>query len=93
MHWLLFNLAPIPIIFFGYSTEGQKWASNTTSVDIYIKKDKIQEVKQALNNASMDFRILVEDVQQAIDEENPPQKFEELNEFSTRKGEYSDFFL
>ncbi|XP_065220168.1 carboxypeptidase B-like [Planococcus citri] len=66
--------------------KGQKWASNTTSVDIYIKKDRIDEVKQALNNASMDFRILVEDVQRAIDEENPPQKFEELNEFTNRKG-------
>lgn len=68
------------------STEGQKWASNTTSVDMFVKKDKIEEVKQSLSNASMEFRILVENVQDAIDEENPPLKMEELNEFSTRKG-------
>lgn len=73
--------------------EGQKWASNTTSVDMYIKKDKIDEVKQSLNNASMDFRILVENVQQAIDEENPPLRSEELNEFTTRKGELRSISL
>lgn len=34
----------------------------------------------------MDFRIIVEDVQKAIEEENPPVTSDELNEFASRKG-------
>lgn len=69
-----------------FISEGQKWASNTTSVDLFVKKDKLKEVKQSLSNASMDFRVLLEDVQRAIDEENPPLTSDELNEFTSRKG-------
>ncbi len=43
-------------------------------------------MKRVLGNASMDFRVLLEDVQKAIDEENPPLTSDELNEFTTRKG-------
>lgn len=72
-------------------SKGQKWASNTTSVDLFVKKDKLKEVKQSLSNASMDFRVLLEDVQRAIDEENPPLTSDELNEFTSRKGHRMTF--
>lgn len=74
-------------------TEGQRWGSNTTSVDLYVKKEKVEEVKGALEKASMDFRVLIDDVQQAVDDENPPITSEELNEFTSRKGNNYLFIL
>lgn len=46
----------------------------------------MDEVKESLLNASMDFRILLNDVQEAIDEENPPFPSSEYDEYLSRKG-------
>ena len=66
--------------------EGQKWASNTTTVDIYVRREKVDEVKESLLNASMDFRIMLDDVQNAIDQENPPVPESDYDESMLRKG-------
>lgn len=50
----------------------EKWFTNSTSVDIMVKKDNSEMVKNALNNGSLSFDVFIEDIQQAINEENPP---------------------
>jgi len=57
----------------------QKWFTNSTSVDIMVKKDKTEFVKNILNNGSLPFDIFIDDIQRAIDEENPPINEDELS--------------
>lgn len=61
----------------------EKWFVNTTSVDMMVKKDNLEIVKHALNNGSLSFHTFIDDVQRAIDDENPPVNEEE---FTGRQG-------
>lgn len=63
----------------------EKWFTNSTSVDIMVKKDNSDIVKNALYNGSLSFDIFIDDIQRAINEENPPVSDDEL-EFSGRQG-------
>lgn len=63
----------------------QKWFANSTSVDIMVNKNNSEIVKNALNNGSLTFEVFIEDVQRAINEENPPVNEDEL-ELSGRQG-------
>jgi len=56
----------------------QKWFTNSTSVDIMVKKDNSQNVKNALNNGSLSYDIFIDDIQRAINEESPPVAEDEL---------------
>lgn len=57
----------------------EKWFANSTSVDIMVKKDNSEIVKNALNNGSLSFDIFIDDIQRAINEENPPMNEDELS--------------
>lgn len=48
-----------------------------------VKKDNSEIVKNSLNNGSLPFKIFIDDIQQAINEENPPVN---ENELSGRQG-------
>lgn len=50
-----------------------------------VKNDNTEIVKNALNNGSLSFDIFIEDLQRAINEENPPMNEDELD-LSGRKG-------
>jgi len=63
----------------------EKWFTNSTSVDIMVKKVNSETVKNTLNNGSLSFDIFVDDIQRAINEENPPINEDEL-ELSGRQG-------
>lgn len=63
----------------------QKWFTNSISVDIMVQKKNSEIVKNALNNGSLAFNVFIEDIQQAINEENPPVNEDEL-ELSGRQG-------
>lgn len=63
----------------------EKWFTNTTSVDIMVKKDNSDIVKDTLKNGSLLFDVFIDDIQRAIDEENPPIN-EDESELSGRQG-------
>lgn len=63
----------------------EKWFTNTTSVDIMVKKDNSEIVKNTLKNGSLLFDVFIDDIQRAINEENPPIN-EDESELSGRQG-------
>lgn len=63
----------------------EKWFTNTTSVDIMVKKDNSEIVKDILKNGSLLFDVFIDDIQRAINEENPPIN-EDESELSGRQG-------
>ncbi|KAL1465084.1 hypothetical protein WDU94_004679 [Cyamophila willieti] len=69
----------------------EKWRSNTTSIDIMAKADKLTAVKQYLEKAKLTYEVVLEDVQRAIDEENPDISEEELALLTGRKGHRMTF--
>lgn len=56
----------------------EKWFTNSTSVDIMVKKENSEMVKSSLNNGSLSFNVFIDDIQRAINEENPPINEDEL---------------
>lgn len=48
-----------------------------------VKKDNSEIVKSSLNNGSLPFKIFIDDIQQAINEENPSVN---ENDLSGRQG-------
>ncbi|XP_022161977.1 carboxypeptidase B-like [Myzus persicae] len=63
----------------------EKWFTNSTSVDIMVKKENSEIVKNTLNNGSLSFNIFINDIQRAINDENPPINEDELELFG-RQG-------
>lgn len=63
----------------------EKWFTNSTSVDIMVKKENSEIVKNTLNNGSLLFDVFIDDIQRAIDVENPPIN-ENESELSGRQG-------
>lgn len=56
------------------------WNINTTHVDVFIKKSKLSPIKDELQKGQFQFRVLVDNLQEIIDIENPskPEKEEVL---------------
>ncbi|KAJ8951569.1 hypothetical protein NQ318_020446 [Aromia moschata] len=48
------------------------WGGNTTSIDILVKPGSLEKVATTLSNYNIRYEILIDDLQRAIDEENPP---------------------
>lgn len=57
---------------------------NNTSVDLLIKKPIVIGVKQFLDVTKVPYDVLIDDLQKAIDMENPPK--EEIEHLQNRKG-------
>ncbi|XP_060521682.1 carboxypeptidase B-like [Cylas formicarius] len=58
------------------------WGGNSSSIDILVKPNSIEKVKTALNQKSINYNIAIEDLQKAIEEENPPLE----EDFDNRNG-------
>lgn len=58
------------------------WGGNTSSIDILVKPNSINKVDSILRGFNIQYEVLIEDLQKAIDEENPPEEPEN----NDRKG-------
>lgn len=47
------------------------WGGNKTSIDILISQPNLSKVQRKLTENLIDYKIILEDLQKAIDEENP----------------------
>lgn len=72
--------------FFGSTnfTDFSIWGTNGSAIDVFLKKSQIDEVGQRLNEANIQYNIVVEDYQKEIEQENPPQ--EEIELLQNRNG-------
>ncbi|XP_030760511.1 carboxypeptidase B-like [Sitophilus oryzae] len=59
------------------------WGGNSSSIDILVKSDSIKKVRNALSEKNIKFYVTIDDLQQAIDDENPPLEEED---FDNRNG-------
>ncbi|XP_055684651.1 carboxypeptidase B-like isoform X2 [Lutzomyia longipalpis] len=60
------------------------WNLNGTSVDMFLKKPVIADARKLLENAKVPFDVIIDDLQHAIDTENPPP--EVIEQLQNRKG-------
>lgn len=48
------------------------WGANASAIDILVKPESLEKVRTVLNKQNIKFDVAIEDLQTAIDEENPP---------------------
>lgn len=61
------------------------WGGNVTAIDILVRSNTLGAVREELTKNNIRFAVVIEDVQQAIDDENPPQS-EDDEELEIRQG-------
>lgn len=61
------------------------WGGNLLAIDILVKPSSLDMVKNDFKNSKIDYKILIPDLQRAIEEENPPIT-DELEELANRQG-------
>ncbi|RZC37365.1 carboxypeptidase B-like [Asbolus verrucosus] len=49
------------------------WGGNATSMDVLVKPDSVDKVKERLTKNGIRYEVVIEDLQKAIDEENPSE--------------------
>lgn len=76
----------IPFNFIEFSI----WGTNGSAIDVFLKKSQVDEVGQRLHEANIPYNVVVEDYQNAIEQENPPQ--EEIELLQNRNGMSLDIF-
>ncbi|KAL1122370.1 hypothetical protein AAG570_003775, partial [Ranatra chinensis] len=64
----------------------ESWGVGSNFSEYYVGKDKILEIKTKLTDKKVPFEIMIDDLQRAIDVENPPLTDEEIDELVGRKG-------
>jgi len=57
---------------------------NGTSVDLFLRSSTIGEAKKFIDNENIKYEVIIDDIQQAIETENPP--IEEIELLQNRKG-------
>ncbi|XP_014606637.1 PREDICTED: carboxypeptidase B-like [Polistes canadensis] len=62
------------------------WFSNDTTVDIMVKQDAIARTSRILKEKNLRYEVVINDLQRAINEENPPLSSELMEELEGRKG-------
>lgn len=55
------------------------WGGNLSCLDIMVNAKHIEKVSEAFARFNVDYRVVIEDLQKAIDEENPPLESLELD--------------
>lgn len=71
---------------FAFPAEGIAiWKVNHTSTDLLLQRSMIEGARQLLSSANVTYEIVIEDLQEEIAKENPPQ--EVIEQFQNRKGE------
>ncbi|XP_055684650.1 carboxypeptidase B-like isoform X1 [Lutzomyia longipalpis] len=66
------------------------WNLNGTSVDMFLKKPVIADARKLLENAKVPFDVIIDDLQHAIDTENPPP--EVIEQLQNRKVRNVNFW-
>lgn len=61
----------------------------TASVDVFLKKPSVIGARKLLNDANVQYDVVIEDLQKAIETENPPK--EEIEQLQNRKGWFNYF--
>lgn len=57
---------------------------STASVDVFLKQPSVLAAKKLLEAAHVSYDVVIEDLQKAIETENPPK--EEIEQLQNRKG-------
>jgi hypothetical protein len=66
-------------------------AINSSVVDVLVKPETVNKVKEFLDSSGLAFDIIIDNLQAAIDTENPTITPEEMEELEGRKGEEFEF--
>ncbi|XP_044581399.1 carboxypeptidase B-like isoform X1 [Cotesia glomerata] len=69
--------------------EVTKWTGNDSTVDVLVRPDMIPRVSRFLRERQVKYDVIIPDIQQAIDQENPLPSPEELEELEGRKARYA----
>lgn len=69
---------------FNYITDISTWGGNITSLDILVKPKSLKSVSKVLLENNIGYEVMIQDLQKAIDEENPPLNEDE--EYEDRTG-------
>lgn len=75
------------------SAEVSKWAGNESIIDVLIRPDMIPRVSRFLRERQIKYDVMIPDLQQAIDQENPLPSPEELEELQGRNGSFYSFHI
>lgn len=62
------------VFFFVRSTDVSLWNSNGTSVDLFLQQSAVADAGRTLATNNVRYSVVIEDLQKAIDEENPPEQ-------------------
>lgn len=76
---------------FDLITEVSKWTGNDSAVDVLVRPEMIARVARFLREREVKYDVIIPDLQQAIDQENPIDE-EALDELAGRKGLNSTHF-
>jgi hypothetical protein len=60
---------------------------NGSTVDVLVKPNTVDKVKEFLERTELTFDVVTDNLQAAIDTENPTVTAEEMEELEGRKGE------
>lgn len=61
-------------------------AINSSTVDVLVKPETADKVKEFLDSSGLTFDVVIDNLQAAIDTENPTMSPEEMEELEGRKG-------
>lgn len=48
------------------------WGGDLMHIDVLVKNKSLDNVRNVLRNNQIKFDVIIDDIQKAIDEENPP---------------------
>ena len=62
--------------------------ANDSRLDVMVPEKSIDKLKNFLDTNSVRYEVVIDDLQSAIDAENPPLTDEDKEEFEGRKGNF-----
>jgi hypothetical protein len=66
-------------------------AVNSSMVDVVVTPETVNKVKDYLDSSGLTFDVVIDNLQAAINTENPTITLEEMEELEGRKGEEFEF--
>lgn len=69
-----------------HTTAYSIWSNNASAADVFVRSYMLDYVESLFKSAAIKYDVLINDVQQAIKEENPPLSPEAQEELEGRKG-------
>jgi hypothetical protein len=68
-------------------TDLSLWTGNDTAIDVLVLPDVIPRVSRFLRQRHVKYDVIIPDLQQAINSENPIKSQQEIEELEGRNGE------